>query len=209
MLNFPWDHNAYYHPLLLRRLPPRCERVLDVGCGAGTFAAKLAARADTVDALDRSPAMVEAARRSTPANVTCRLGDVLTMPLPSGHYDAVTSVSVLHHLPLEEALHRFEVALRPGGVLAAVALPRVEAARELPTELVAVPAHLLIGLLSSRYRREETHDVMPMAEPELTVRDVRRRAGAVLPGVRVRRLLFWRYLLVWRKSANSSGSRRM
>ena len=28
---------------------------------------------------------------------------------------------------------------------------------------------------------------------------VRRRAAAVLPGVRVRRLLFWRYLLVWRR----------
>ncbi len=209
MPDFDWDHNAYYHPLLLRQLPRRCGHVLDAGCGAGTLAGKLAARAESVDALDRSPVMVEAARRSVPANVTCRKADVMTTPLPAEHYDAITSVSVLHHLPLEEALKRFAAALRPGGVLAAVALPRVEVPRELPAELVAVPAHLLIGLLSTRYRRKETHDAMPIAEPELTVREVRRCAAAVLPGVRVRRLLFWRYLLVWTKPASLSGLRTM
>jgi ubiquinone/menaquinone biosynthesis C-methylase UbiE len=33
-----WDHNAWYHRLLLRQVPARAERVLDVGCGAGTLA---------------------------------------------------------------------------------------------------------------------------------------------------------------------------
>src|SRR5260370_24027082 len=65
-----WDHNAYYHRLLLRHLPRPCSRVLDVGCGAGAFAAKLATRAGHVDALDRSPAMIEQARSVVPANVT-------------------------------------------------------------------------------------------------------------------------------------------
>ena len=37
-----WYHNAYYHRLLLGQLPQRCHRVLDVGCGAGTFAARSA-----------------------------------------------------------------------------------------------------------------------------------------------------------------------
>ena len=49
-----WDHNAYYHCLLLRHLPRPGNRVLDVGCGAGTFAVELAERAGNVDALDRS-----------------------------------------------------------------------------------------------------------------------------------------------------------
>nr|WP_243841642.1 methyltransferase [Mycobacterium sp. DL592] len=38
---------------MLDELPPRCGRVLDVGCGAGALAAKAAKRADHVDALDR------------------------------------------------------------------------------------------------------------------------------------------------------------
>jgi len=49
-----WDHNAYYHRLLLRQMPQRCRRVLDVGCGAGAFAAQLAQRCEQVDALLRT-----------------------------------------------------------------------------------------------------------------------------------------------------------
>jgi 2-polyprenyl-3-methyl-5-hydroxy-6-metoxy-1,4-benzoquinol methylase len=46
VINLAWDHNSYYHERLLRALPARCGRVLDVGCGAGAFAARLAERAD-------------------------------------------------------------------------------------------------------------------------------------------------------------------
>jgi hypothetical protein len=35
--------------------------------------------------------------------------------------------------------------------------------------------------------------------PTLTTREVAETAAALLPGARVRRLLFWRYLLTWRK----------
>src|SRR6266536_1888861 len=134
-----WDHNAYYHRLLMRQLPRPCMRVLDVGCGAGAFAAELASRAGHVDALDRSPAMIEAARQMTPANVTCILGDVMRDPLPAEPYDAIVSVS---------ALHRLSLALRPGGVLAAVALPRHDLPRELPAELLAAAGHRVFGPLS-------------------------------------------------------------
>jgi ubiquinone/menaquinone biosynthesis C-methylase UbiE len=64
-----WDHNAYYHRLLLAQLPQRCDRVLDVGCGAGSFATRLARRVEHVDAVDRSAAMIELARQRTPDNV--------------------------------------------------------------------------------------------------------------------------------------------
>jgi SAM-dependent methyltransferase len=205
-----WDHNGYYHRLLLRQLPARCGRVLDVGCGAGAFAAELARRADQVDALDRSPAMIEAARRAVPSNVCCILADVLEQPLPAEGYDAIVSVTALHHMPLETALPRLAGALRPGGVLAAVALPRTDLAAELPVELVAGCGHRLLGASfavlrsaghGSWYRREPVHAIMPMAEGELTTRQVRHRATAVLPGARVRRLVFWRYLLLWHKPA--------
>jgi SAM-dependent methyltransferase len=89
-----WDHNAWYHRVLLQQVPAGAQRVLDVGCGAGTLARRLATVVPHVDGVDRSPEMVTEARRLAP---------------------------------------------------------------------------------------------------------VRRRAAAVLPGVRVRRLVLWRYLLTWRK----------
>jgi ubiquinone/menaquinone biosynthesis C-methylase UbiE len=72
-----WNHNAYNHRLLLGQLPQRRHRVLDVVCGAGSFAARLAGRVEQVDAIDRSAAMIEMARQRTPENVNCVLADVL------------------------------------------------------------------------------------------------------------------------------------
>jgi SAM-dependent methyltransferase len=182
--------------------------VLDVGCGAGAFAARLAERAEHVDAVDKAAAMIEAARRRAPANVTCILADVLEMPLPADHYDAIASVTALHHVPLAEALRHLAPALRPGGVLAAVVLPRVDLPREAPTEIVAAAANRLFGTAfaalrttgrGSWYQVDPTNEAMPKVfDPPLTTRQAREVAAATLPGVRVRRLLFWRYLLLWR-----------
>ncbi len=197
-----WDHNAHYWPLLLRELPGRCDRVLDVGCGAGALATVLAGHAGRVDAVDRSPEMVALARARVPAGVHVTAADVLDLALPRGGYDAVVSVSVLHHLPLEQSLRVLADAVRPGGVLAVVALPRSDLPRELPVEAAAAVLHRVVG--SARWvrgRRDVPTPGMPVRAPELTVREVRHRAARVLPGVQVHRLLFWRYLLVWRHPA--------
>lgn len=203
-----WSHNSWYHRLLLDQVPEGAQRVLDVGCGAGTLAQKLAGSVPQVDAFDRSPVMVEEARRSAPPNLDLQVADALTVELPQGAYDAVVSSAVLHHLPLAEALPRMAGWLRPGGVLAAVALPRGDRRNELPVDLAGVVGHHALGLAFSAarpltgaelFRQEESHDAMPVQDGALTTREVRAQAGAVLPGVRVRRLLFFRYLLVWQK----------
>jgi ubiquinone/menaquinone biosynthesis C-methylase UbiE len=129
----------------MRQLPSPCTRVLDVGCGAGAFAAELAKRAEQVDALDRSAEMIDAARQMTPANVRCISGDVMRDPLRAERYDAIVSVTALHHMPLDDALRRLSRVLRPGGVLAAVALPRPDLARELPAELLAAIGRRVLG----------------------------------------------------------------
>jgi hypothetical protein len=39
----PWDHNAHHHGWILRRLPHRIDRALDVGCATGELARRLVA----------------------------------------------------------------------------------------------------------------------------------------------------------------------
>ena len=210
MINLAWDHNSYYQPRLLRALPAPCERVLDVGCGKGEFAIRLAERAGRVDAVDRSAEMIETARRVVPANVTCLHGDVAEMTLPAGAYDAITCISALHHLPLPTVLPRLAQALRPGGILIGVSHHRLELPRDLPLEAVTVLANLsrrsaLFALPAGRrsrrdmYRRLGDGPAMPIMEPVLTIRQVRRQAQLALPGATVRRLVLWRYELRWRK----------
>ncbi|MBO0855313.1 MAG: class I SAM-dependent methyltransferase [Nocardia sp.] len=210
-----WDHNRYYQRVLLRQLPRRCRRAVDIGCGAGEFAVELARRCDHVDAVDRSAEMIAAAERRTPENVNCVLADVLTDPIPGEDYDAIVSITALHHMPLEQILPVLADALRPGGVLAAVALPRTDLPRELPVEIGAAIAHRVFGavFLATRmlggggFANDNRRGAMPVVlDPPLTTRQVAEVAATLLPGARVRRLLFWRYRITWHKPAVSSAA---
>jgi SAM-dependent methyltransferase len=205
-----WDHNTYYHDRLLRALPRHCERVLDVGCGAGGFAARVAQLATRVDALDRSPEMIALATRAAPGNVTCMLGDLSDVSLPSEAYDAITSICALHHMPLPQVLPKLAAALRPGGTLAAIGLYRLELPRDLPAHALSSAAvygrrTVLICIPRARryrqeiYRREREEPVMPVMPPKLTLHQVRQQVREVLPGAHVRRLLLWRHELLWHK----------
>jgi hypothetical protein len=107
-------------------------------------------------------------------------------------------------------LPRLAAALRPGGLLIAVALHRLEIPRGLPGEAVSVLGYgarrtvLLCLPAGRRYRRENyqrraAQPPMPVMDPQLTLRQVRAQAAAALPGSRVRWLVHWRYELSWRK----------
>ena len=104
-----WDHNAHYHSYLLRQLPPRFVRALDVGCGAGAFARLLARRAVVVDAIDLSPVMIAqaSAASSQPPNIRWVEGDALALALGPERYEVITAIASVHHMPLDDALRRF------------------------------------------------------------------------------------------------------
>ncbi|WP_217249361.1 class I SAM-dependent methyltransferase [Streptomyces sp. AC602_WCS936] len=103
------------------------DRVLDVGCGAGTttrIAARLAAPGHAVG-VDVSAPLLERARASTAPegieNVTYVCADARVRPFPAGGYDVVVSrggvLSFAGHAAVFRNLAR---ALRPGGRLAFV-----------------------------------------------------------------------------------------
>lgn len=113
-----FGHSSYLLALL-DLIDPRSV-VADLGCGTGAVCEALAPVTQKVFAIDDSEAMLEAARERLGVfrNVTVRLGDLQSLPLPDGAVDAATLILVLHHLPDPAAVIR-EVAriLRPGGKL--------------------------------------------------------------------------------------------
>ncbi|UNZ16312.1 class I SAM-dependent methyltransferase [Streptomyces sp. 891-h] len=198
----PWDHNAHYHRWILRQLPRRFGRALDVGCGSGDLARLLAARAtDGVDAIDSDPAIIARARESTPAAapVTFTLAEA-PAGLPAGPYDVITCVAVLHHLPLARALARFRQQLAPGGTLVVVGCARARTPGDHLLAAVAVPLNAAVGWWRNRGRTAPRPLSMTAVTrpPEMGFPEIVREARRVLPGVRARRRLFWRYTLVWR-----------
>jgi ubiquinone/menaquinone biosynthesis C-methylase UbiE len=95
--------------------------VLDIGCGDGAYALRAARAGARVTGVDRSAAVVEAARRrAADAGVPLELhvADARTLPLPAERFDVVLAVTVLCFV-LDPALAVAEMArvLRPGGVL--------------------------------------------------------------------------------------------
>lgn len=99
----------------LARLPPG-GAILDLGCGPGLHAERMAARGFRVSAIDATPAFVEAARER---GVEARLGTFDDLSETSG-YDGIWASFSLLHAPKADfprhlaAIHR---ALRPGGLL--------------------------------------------------------------------------------------------
>ncbi|NGN70299.1 class I SAM-dependent methyltransferase [Streptomyces sp. A7024] len=193
-------HNRHYHPTLLRRLPRHCDNALDAGCGRGEFAEKVARRARHVDAFDTDPDMVAAAKDRVPDNVTVRQADLLHADLAPGAYDYIASISVLHHMDLEAALATLRDALAPQGTLAVIGCYREATPLDYAVALIASPTNA-VARLAHAVARTAPDDSMPVARPSTTLADVREVAARVLPGSQVRRRLFWRYLLTYRKPA--------
>jgi SAM-dependent methyltransferase len=207
-----WDHNDLYHRKLLRHVPPHCDRALDVGCGTGTFAKAVARKARVVEGVDRAPEVIAAAkaRNPLPSNVHYRVADVLTEDLGTERYDFISCLAVVHHMPFATIVPRLREALRPGGVLAVLGLYRERTATDYAVSLVAVPLNWLgtatfavAGLAQTPFRRQRGQARervrAPVAPPSMTLAEIRELAATLLPGVVIRRHLFWRYSLLYRR----------
>ncbi len=112
-------HNEHYHNFLLRQLPTSCQSTLEIGCGTGSFARRLAERSRQVIAIDLSPEMIRIAREQSTQfpNIEYLLTDIRDHQLPDAGFDCIASIATLHHLPFTETIEKMKSALKPGGVL--------------------------------------------------------------------------------------------
>jgi 2-polyprenyl-3-methyl-5-hydroxy-6-metoxy-1,4-benzoquinol methylase len=108
------------HQLMLELLGDvRGRRILDVGCGDGTFALELARRGAVVSGIDASAAMVAAAHAraaSQGADVHFQVATAGQIPFAAEEFDAVTAITILCFVAAPGAeFAEMARVLRPGG----------------------------------------------------------------------------------------------
>ncbi|HEV8587286.1 MAG TPA: class I SAM-dependent methyltransferase [Pyrinomonadaceae bacterium] len=210
-----WSANNHYHNFLLRYVPKKCGRALEVGCGTGAFSRRLAARANHVTAIDLSAEMIRVARSRSDQfpNIEFKVAEAMSCDFPAGHFDCIATIATLHHIPTEQALVKLKEALKPGGTLLVLDLVELkrnfftaQGLRDTFLNVLAIGASLGLRLIHNGRLRPppevraawEEHG---KTDSYLTIREARELYERLFPGATVRRRLLWRYSVVWQKPA--------
>jgi SAM-dependent methyltransferase len=193
-----------YDNWILRQIPCECSSALDIGCGTGSLTRRLAARASQVMGIDLSPEMVRLARERHGAqkNIEFHSGDFLSFDFRDRRFDCIVAVAVFHHVPWTLAVERAKTLLLEGGILVIMDLVADAGIGDLAQGGVAWTLRALESL--GRPRQSELQRAWAehgCGESYMTMAELRRLCRGVLPGARIRRHLFWRYSIVWRKAA--------
>lgn len=195
-----WNHDAHHYPLVLDAVPEGCRTALDVGCGDGVLAGRLAGRVAQVTGVDRSPAMIRSARErhSGAAGPTFVESDFLAFQdeAKAGGYDFISSVGAVHHMEFAAAIGSMVRLLAPGGRLVVIGSARDRSPVDLAVRLAAVPANLVLARRGGGFG---TAPGMPVVKPDMSWGQVRHASEKLLPGSRFRKHLLRRYSLIWDK----------
>lgn len=103
--------------LRLAQRSPAPQRILDIGCGAGTLLKKLSELFPGVEVtgVDPCDAFLEKAKKSVPAGTFIN-GSADNLPLPDSAFDMVVSTWAIHHCHnIQKAMEEAARVLRVGG----------------------------------------------------------------------------------------------
>jgi 2-polyprenyl-3-methyl-5-hydroxy-6-metoxy-1,4-benzoquinol methylase len=193
-----WNHNTAYHPWLVAIAAEHRGDVLDVGCGDGLLAQRLAPVSRSVTGIDPDAAAVERAaeRLTSYRDVTVSHGDFEGYQAGAHKFDLITFVASLHHMDLRASLVKARELLTPAGEIAVVGCSANKTVRDWIWAIGCVPA----ARIGSWVHAETRNTGVLVKDPEEGLDDIRHTVDEVLPGASVRRALYYRYLLRWKQS---------
>ena len=190
-----WNHNTAYHPWLLGIAARRGGHVLDVGCGDGLLAQRLASVSRSVTAIDPDSAAAQRAsvRLAAHPHVAVSHTTFENFDARDRRFDLITFVASLHHMNLRASIAKARALLTPTGEIAVVGLSANKSLRDwLWSALCVLPVRI-----GSRVHSEIRDVGVVVTNPREGLDEIRRTASEVIPGVSVRRALYFRYLLYW------------
>lgn len=169
--------------------------MLDIGCGDGLLAQRLATVSRSVTALDPDTSAVDRARARLASDDHVTVSHTSFDDFDPGgrRFDVITFVASLHHMDLRASLQKARGLLTPAGEIAVVGLAANTTVRDWLWALTTLPA-----ARAGSWWHRETRDIgVVVAEPREGLDEIRAIAREVLPGARVRRGMYFRYRLSW------------
>jgi SAM-dependent methyltransferase len=197
----PWSHNDAFASFVMRQGRAVRRRggdtAVDVGCGTGNMLGRLSEVFSIVIGIEPDAETAAAAARRFDGSAI-RVEVRRFGAEPPAAYDLVVFVASLHHMPLRSALQDARAALRPGGRVVIIGVAR-ETSKDALRSWASVLLNPIIGLIRhpARASGPPAHMQAPTAEATQTFDEIRVIANDTLPGIRMRRRLFWRYTASW------------
>lgn len=193
-----WNHNTAYHKWITKHIS-KGDRVLDVGCGDGLLVQKVSKLCGQVIGIEPHIPSAENARM--------RLDNIKNANIKSisfeeysanpSTFDILIFVASLHHMDLEFCLKKAKTLVAPGGQLLIVGCAKPDCFVDWAIECLRVIPAKLGSLIHGE--RNDGNIGVPTQQPVLSLRQIRNITETYLPNAKIRRGLYYRYLLSWTK----------
>ena len=137
-------------------------------------------------------------------NINFRVADFMAHDTGAEQFDCIVSIATFHHLPKEEALLKMKRALKVNGVMLLLDLFQADGILDTLRSGLALPMSMGLRVFngSGPIASQEVRDAWArhgLHDSYLTLDQVRDVCCNLLPGAEVRRHLFWRYSVIWKK----------
>lgn len=165
-----WNHNTAYHPWLVAIAAEHRGDVLDIGCGDGLLAQRLAPVSRSVMGIDPDPAAIARAidRLASHRHVSVSPQDFQDFRAGARSFDLVTFVASLHHMDLRASLIKARDLLTPTGEIAVVGCSANKTVRDWVWSALCVP-----GVRIGSWLHSETRDIgVVVTDPQEGLDDI-------------------------------------
>ncbi len=201
-----WNHNNCYFPKILKLLPRKMENVLDIGCGKGELSYLLANKCDKVTAVDISPKMICAAKlKHFKNNIDYINGNILNLDFSDGSFDAIVTTATAHHLPFEWLLTFAKNKLKKDGFIIILDLAEAKTIFDYLFWGSAFFPNIFMNIIyNGNIKKDDEHarniwKKHGEHDKYMTINEIKKIANIIIPGASIKRKLFFRYFLIWKK----------
>ncbi|MFW5983398.1 MAG: class I SAM-dependent methyltransferase, partial [bacterium] len=192
-----WNHNTHYHKLMLKHLPEKHVSALDIGSGFGLFSFRLSSTFKDVVSLEPDQKSINYSKLKYKCqdNITFIGNSFLENNFEDRKFDFISAIASIHHMDFEAALEKMKKLLKPGGKMAILGLYKESSVLDYFFSLTAVLPNYIMNSLSTK-KKESAYEMITTL-PKITIKEIKQASDSILKKYHFKRLLFWRYLLVY------------